>query len=184
MKKLVLLFIIMSSIAFGAKVAGVEVAESIQKDGKKLVLNGAGVRKKAFLSLYVGSLYVTEKTSNEAEVIDGNGDMSVRLEIVSKLISNSAMKEAVEEGFEASTTEAEYAAIADRAEAFVEVFEEEIEKGDIFAFDYTPGTGTVVYKNGKLLTTVEGLDFKRALYAIWLGADPADKNLKDAMLNK
>ena len=40
----------------------------------------------------------------------------------------------------------------------------------------------MVYKNGKEVGVVEGLDFKKALFAIWLGEDPADDDLKEAML--
>jgi len=32
--------------------------------------------------------------------------------------------------------------------------------------------------------TVKGLDFKKALFAIWLGKKPADSGLKDGMLGK
>lgn len=183
-KLLVLLMLVVSVVSFGAKVAGVEIQEGIDVGGKELVLNGAGIRKKAFLNLYVGSLYTVEKTTDETAVVTGEEEMSVRLEITSRMISNSAMKEAVEEGFDASTTDAEYAAISDRVEAFVEVFEEEISRGDQFAFDYIPGEGIRAYKNGNHLITVEGEDFKKALYGIWLGDNPADENLKKEMMNK
>lgn len=172
----------MSVLSFGAKVAGVEVAETIKVNEKELVLNGVGIRKKAILSLYVGSLYVEEKTTDKTSVINGEGEMSIRLDIVSGLISNDAMREAVEEGFEAATTDEELAKLQDRIDGFVEVFSEEITKGDQFAFDYISGQGVVAYKNGELLTTVEGIDFKEALYGIWLGEKPADKKLKKAMM--
>lgn len=185
MKRIVvLLTLVMSIFAFGKEVAGVKVEDKVTVNGSELSLNGAGVRKKAFLNLYVGTLYVEEKTGDEKTVIDGEKPASVRLEIVSGMISNSAMREAVEEGFEASTTDAEYAAIAERADAFVEVFAEEITKGDKFAFDYVPGEGVKAYKNDNLLITVEGADFKRALYGIWLGDKPADENLKKAMMGR
>ena len=44
--------------------------------------------------------------------------------------------------------------------------------------------GVIVNKNGKLLTTIRGLEFKKALFGIWLGEKPADKNLKKGMLGK
>ena len=39
-----------------------------------------------------------------------------------------------------------------------------------------------VYKDGKEVGMIEGLDFKKALFGIWLGAKPADKGLKNEML--
>jgi len=38
------------------------------------------------------------------------------------------------------------------------------------------------FKNGKLLSTTEGEDFKKALFGIWLGASPVDSGLKTAIL--
>ena len=179
---LVVLMLAVSALSFGAKVAGVEVAETIKVNEKELVLNGVGIRKKAILNLYVGSLYVEEKTTDEVSVINGENEMSIRLDIVSKLISNDAMKEAVEEGFKASTSNEELASLQDRIDGFVEVFSSEITKGDQFTFDYISGQGIVAYKNGELLITIEGKDFKEALYGIWLGDKPADKKLKDSMM--
>lgn len=185
MKKLALiLMILVSVLSFGAEVAGVEVAEGMKVGEKELKLNGAGVRKKAFLSLYVGSLYTENRVEDSSRAVEGDEEMSVELHIVSGMISNDAMREAVEEGFDASTTAEERAALEKRIEGFIEVFNEEIGKGDRFTFNYLPDRGVEVYKNGIHLTTVEGLDFKRALYGIWLGDKPADKNLKKAMLDR
>ena len=39
-------------------------------------------------------------------------------------------------------------------------------------------------KNGVKKGTIEGLDFKKALFGIWLGNKPADDDLKDGMLGK
>jgi len=185
MKKIVvILTILMSVLTLGAEVAGVEVAETMKVGEKELRLNGAGVRKKAFLSLYVGSLYTEGKVEDSAMAVEGDEEMSVELHIVSGLISNDAMREAVEEGFDASTTREERIALEERIEAFIEVFNEEITKGDRFTFNYLPERGVEVFKNGRHLTTVEGIDFKKALYGIWLGDKPADKNLKKSMLDK
>ncbi|GLI56867.1 chalcone isomerase [Propionigenium maris DSM 9537] len=185
MKKLTLiLMILVSVLSFGAEVAGVEVAEGMKVGEKELKLNGAGVRKKAFLSLYVGSLYTENRVEDSSRAVEGDEEMSVELHIVSGMISNDAMREAVEEGFDASTTVEERAVLNERIEGFIEVFNDEINKGDRFTFNYLPDAGVEVYKNGIHLTTVEGLDFKRALYGIWLGDKPADKNLKKAMLGR
>jgi hypothetical protein len=47
-----------------------------------------------------------------------------------------------------------------------------------------PGKGVESYKNGTLQGTIEGMDFKKALFGIWLGNKPADDDLKAAMLGK
>ncbi len=57
--------------------------------------------------------------------------------------------------------------------------------GDTFAIDWVPGTGTVVTLRG----VQQGDPFKEpefydALLRIWLGPNPADWKLKDALLGK
>ena len=52
----------------------------------------------------------------------------------------------------------------------------------MFDITYQPGKGVVAYKNGKEKGTIEGMDFKKALFGIWLSNDPADDDLKEAML--
>ena len=48
--------------------------------------------------------------------------------------------------------------------------------------DYVPGSGTKVTIKGVEKGVVEGEDFNAALLDIWLGDEPADDDLKEAML--
>jgi len=57
--------------------------------------------------------------------------------------------------------------------------------GEEFSIDWIPGTGTVITVKGK----VQGESFKEpeffnAMLNIWLGQQPADWKLKDALLGK
>jgi hypothetical protein len=45
-----------------------------------------------------------------------------------------------------------------------------------------PGRGTTVSLNGEPLVEVEGADFARAYFGIWLGDDPMDRGLRKALL--
>ena len=49
---------------------------------------------------------------------------------------------------------------------------------------YVPGKGVAVTINGKFKGLVEGLEFKKRLYAIWLGDKPASAKLKKGMLGR
>ena len=64
------------------------------------------------------------------------------------------------------------------------VIKEEIKKGDVFIIMNVPDEGVVVYKNGSKKGSIDGYDFKRALFGIWLGDKPADDDLKAGMLGK
>lgn len=90
--------------------------------------------------------------------------------------------EAVEEGFKKSTggKQADY---KNKIDKFKKAFSEEIKKGDVFDIVYT-GEKNFIYKNNTLKAEAEGLDFKKAVFGIWLGKEPADSDLKDGMLGE
>jgi len=67
---------------------------------------------------------------------------------------------------------------------FHAISNKEIKKGDVFIIIYAPEEGVVVYKNGTKKGSIDGHDFKKALFGIWLCDKPADKDLKDEMLGK
>ena len=85
------------------------------------------------------------------------------------------------EGFNKSTG-GKTAAIADKIEMFKSGFSDEIVKQDTFDLVYQPGEGVEVIKNGESKVTVDGLDFKQALFGIWLSDNPVQKSLKKALL--
>lgn len=58
----------------------------------------------------------------------------------------------------------------------------DVREGDEIILDYTPGQGTRVSIAGKDLGTIDGADFNRALLSIWLGANPVDEDLREALL--
>ena len=55
---------------------------------------------------------------------------------------------------------------------------------DIYDIKYVPGTGVSLEVNGAVKGTIPGVDFKKAVFAIWLGAEPPNKALKNGMLGK
>ena len=67
---------------------------------------------------------------------------------------------------------------------FMGFFSEDIVEGDTYDITYQTGKGVVCYKNKKELGSIQGMDFKKALFGIWLGENPADSNLKSGMLGK
>lgn len=163
------------------EVSDVKVPTSLDVDGTKLTLNGAGIRTKYFMDMYVGSLYVKSKGQDGPTIANADEEMTIHLDIISGLITSDKMVSATNDGFENSTG-GNTAPLQKEIDMFMGAFSEEIVDGDAFQFDYTPDAGTKVYKNGTLKTTIAGHKFKKALFGIWLGNKPADKNLKKGML--
>ena len=179
----VLLAIFISSFTLNAQktVSGVKLEENITVEGKKLVLNGAGIREKWWIDLYVGSLYLPKKSSNGTEVVNSSEVAAIKLDVVSGMISSEKMMGALDEGFLKSTSN-NIQPIQDKIEKFKTFFKEKFKKGDSFTIANVPGMGVVVYKNGAKKGAVDGQDFKKALFGIWLSNNPADADLKKAML--
>jgi hypothetical protein len=186
MKKQIITFFVLIATAMTMNaqktVAGVKVDDKLAIEGQNLVLNGVGTRVKMFMDMYVGALYVEKKSTNANEIMASKDGAAIRLTIVSGLISSDKMIDAVTEGFENSTG-GKTAPLKSKIDKFISFFKDEIKKGDVFTMVNTD-EGVVVYKNNTKKGTIEGNDFKKALFGIWLSAKPADKNLKKAMLGQ
>jgi hypothetical protein len=180
---LVLTLIIMSPASNAKEIEGINMPESLEVAKSKLILNGAGVRSKFFMDLYVGGLYLQDKSNNPKEIMEGDEPMAIRLHIISSLITSKKMENATREGFE-NATKGNEGPIKSQIEEFISVFKEKIEKNDIFELIYLPAKGLEVYKNGEFKSRIEGLAFKQALFGIWLCDKPAQKSLKEEMLGK
>ncbi len=169
------------SRAHALEVAGVEVPETATVSGAALELNGAGIRKKFFVKVYVGALYLPRKMTSVEQILDAPGPNRVSMHFLYSKISHEKLVDGWNEGFEANQSEAMLATLKDRIDAFNALFPD-VKEGDEIILDYSPDAGTGVGVNGKPAGTVPGADFNRAVLAIWLGKHPASKGLKKAML--
>ena len=183
MKNIFKIFTILAlsiTFSFGVKIGDVDMPDTLQNS---LALNGAGIRSKFFFDLYVGGLYLKNKSSDALHVINSDEPMAIKLHITSSMITSEKMQEATMEGFENSTKE-EIRPLKTEIDKFISVFKEKIKDGDIYDFVYTPKVGVKIYKNSKFITNIKGLEFKKALFGIWLCDKPAQESLKEKMLGK
>ena len=161
---------------------GITFPDTYNAGKDKLVLNGGGTREKLWMDMYLAGLYLKEKNKDAGSIVSANSSMAIRISIVSGLITSSMMTEAVEEGFKKST-DGKQAIYKEQIEKFKKAFSDEIKKGDVFDILYTEEK-IIVYKNNLLKVEIAGLDFKKAVFGIWLGTDPVDDDLKKGMLGK
>jgi len=174
------LFYAMTAYA-DVQIGGITIPSTKSFAGKQLSLNGAGTREKFWMDMYVGALFVTKKTKDAQSIISADDHMTMELTIVSSLITSDKMSDAVEEGFEKSA-KGNLSALRSRIDQFKSLFKEKIKKGDVFSMIYEPGKGITVLKNGNKAGLISGLDFKKGLFGIWLGDEPADADLKKGLL--
>lgn len=164
------------------EIADVELPDNLSADTTQLTLNGAGVRTKWFMDIYVSALYLTQPSKDAAAIVAADEPMAVKLHMISGLITSDKMKTAVMEGLEGATG-GNLAPIQQYIDQFIAVFDEEIKQNDEFDLIYIPAKGIDIYKNGKFKETVNGgLEFKKAVFGIWLSEKPAQASLKKAML--
>jgi len=179
----VLAILVLNVPAMAVEIEDIIMPDVMESNEIKLNLNGVGVRSKFFMDLYVGGLYLEKKEQDPQKIIDADEPMAIRLHIISSLISSEKMENATREGFENATNK-NIAPIQEQIEQFIAVFKIKIEKMDTYHFIHIPGKGMEIYKNDKLKTLIEGLEFKKALFGIWLCDKPAQKSLKKKMLGK
>ena len=84
------------------EIAGVTLPDEVALEGadKPLVLNGAGIREKFFVDVYVGALYLAEKTTDAETAIDAPGAKRVLMHFVYKEMSKEKLVDGWREGFE------------------------------------------------------------------------------------
>jgi len=146
-----------------------------------VVINGAGVREKYFMDMYVAALYLKKKSTDASKIISADEEMGIHIKLVSSMVTREKFKTAVTEGFKNASSGT---ATQEEQKKFMTCLSEEFKDGDKIYLDYVPSKGVKVYKNGELKGTIPGLEFKKALFAIWLGTVPAQESLKNEMLGK
>ena len=186
MKLLLLLLSISSLYPFllqAKEVAGINIPDTISfsDQSTKLRLNGAGIRTKFIFDIYVGSLYLETKQESAKGVYEAQGEKRISMHFLYDEVSKEKLVNGWNDGFENNNSEEQLAKIKNQIDQFNSLFVT-VKKGDIINLDFIPTTGTQVVINGKTMGLVEGDDFFTVLLKIWLGEEPADSDLKDAML--
>ncbi|KFF18393.1 chalcone isomerase family protein [Flavobacterium hydatis] len=191
MKNLLLLLTVILTLQFTEVTAqksfdidGVTVPRTMQFQSKTLSLNGAGGRSKMWLEVYVQALYLSQLSQDPKFIIDSDTEMAIRIEITSSMVSSNKLTKAMNSGFEKSAGD-NLEALRPRIEQFKSFLSDEITQKDVFKLIYYPIDSSVwVYKNDVLKGKVQGFDFKKALFGIWLSDKPADEKLKNQLLGK
>lgn len=165
---------------------GVKLPNKLGKEKKLLHLNGSGVRNKFFINIYVLGLYVTNKTNDAHKVIEADEPMSVRLTIISNLVTRDKMIEVMRDGFELSL-KGDVSKHQKSIDAVCDIFRSTpVNIGDTYDISYIPSRGLFASKNGSPLPlngVSKSLDFKKAVFGIWLEDEPVCEDLRDDILN-
>ena len=150
----------------------------------KLILNGAGLRELLWVDVYACGLYVKNPEIDDKKLIERNELAIFRMDILSKAVSQNKLIKAFYKGFENANSEAAFIRLSPQIDQFVKYLEDlNLKIGDKIDIVYEPNIGVSMYSNYKKLGTVGNLDFKQALWKIWLSNEPVDKSLKVELLD-
>jgi hypothetical protein len=166
-------------VASAGEAAGVRMPDTTTVEGKTLKLNGIGLRKKMLFKVYVAGLYLEVPSKDSTTVISADSVKSIRLHILRGL-SGSQIGEAISDGFY-HNSKSQMGVLSDRLQKLNGMFPAVVE-GDQIVLTYVPGKGTLVSAKGQDKGVIEGKDFADALFAVWLGANPVQDDLKAALL--
>lgn len=183
-----------------AAVAGFPAAQAVDIEGVKiddkvvlangvpeLVLNGAGLRHKfAFIKVYIGSLYLTQKKNDSEAIFADAGPKRVSMHILSSEVTAHDLISSMNNALAANLSPHELALIEKRIRDLNTMMSslKTINKGSVVHLDYLPDVGTRVIVDGQERIIIPGEDFFRAMLHIWIGNKPVDGRLRDAMLGK
>jgi hypothetical protein len=179
-----LLMLVAAPPAAARDVDGVQVPDQLSVTGEKkpltLNLNGAGLRKKYMLKVYVGALYTVQPVTKADQVLDATTPRVMRLHFVRE-VSAAKQADGWKDGLADNHSKFEMKAFQTRLTQFNAMMLD-VKENDVLRIDFLPKGVTRVTINDKPRGSVEGGDFQRALLRIWLGAKPADSDLKQALL--
>lgn len=165
--------------ASALEVAGVAFAPRRQADGTALELSGAGLsRYRKLVKAYAAALY-TEPGLPAERILD---DVPKRIEIeYFWSIPAEALRRVTRERIGLATAPDAFAELEPAIEAMNALYSD-IEAGDRLSITYLPGRGTELALNDMPRGVVEGSDFARAMFGVWLGDSPVDERLRARML--
>lgn len=167
-------------------VSGVTYEATRELRGNKLQLNGAGVRYKAVFKVYTAGLYLAKKASSTEEVLAAPGPKHLQITMLRE-IDSAELGKLFSRGIEDNMDKSAFSKLIPGVMRMSQIFSDhkKLNSGDTFTIDWVPGTGTVILVKG----VQQGEPFKEpefynALLRIWLGPNPADWKLKDALLGR
>lgn len=131
---------------------GVRVEETIVAHGRKLVLNGVGLRRRGYFKADVTALYLPERRTTVEAIMKLDGLRRIQLNILRKFTSSTISRIFIAD-FKQVATDEEFkkliTVISQIGAAYGSV--KEVVKGDVVDLDWVPGRGWMAEHNGRQL---------------------------------
>jgi hypothetical protein len=182
LKSIILSIVLMLAITapvLAGELAGVTMPDSVSVNGKTLALNGMGLRKKAFIKVYVAGLYLTQKMQGAKTIIASDTERRMAMSFL-RDVAKAKICTAWDDGLNNNTANV----TEDLKDKFVALcgYMENMGADGKVVFTYVPGTGTQVEVNGSNKGSIAGKGFADALFRCWIGAKPPSEDFKAGLV--
>ena len=155
-----------------------------QVNGQTLQRNGAGIRFKAIFKVYSAALYLEKPAKDLAQISQLSGSKRISVRML-RSINAAELGTLFAHGMEDNMDKQQFSKLIPGVMRMSEVFSryKQLQPGEEFTLDWIPGKGMVLSINGKPEPTeFSEPEFYLAMLGIWLGPNPADRHLKQALL--
>jgi len=92
----------------GMKIGGIELSNSYKIEEESLVLNGAGIRSKFFVKIYVGAIYLPETTLDSDQILAAAGPKSMQMNMLYKEVEAEKITTGWTEGFSSNLSDIDF----------------------------------------------------------------------------
>ncbi|NDV60954.1 hypothetical protein G0Q06_00655 [Puniceicoccales bacterium CK1056] len=179
MKRRQISLLLLAMLPFVAEAKTFQFPQNISEASVELQKVGQGSFRWMFFKVYEGAFY-QDSGNLEASALD---DVAKCLELQYNVrITADQFRESGDSILKRNLDDTTWQNIRDRLARLNEAYQD-VEKGDRYALVYTPGNGTTLKLNGEPLVTVEGADFAKAYFSIWLGEDAVKASFRKALLS-
>lgn len=134
------------------KVDGVEVATSSVVRGKKLMLNGAGVRRRGYYKSNIVALYLPERLTTLDTIMKLDGPRRIQM-LLLRDFSQSTVSRIFLADFKQAATDTEFKTLINEVAEIGAIYNnvKRVEQGDKVNIDWQPGAGIIASLNDRQL---------------------------------
>ena len=164
------------------EVGGVNLPDTATVQGQPLVLNGAGIRTRVVIKVYVAGLYTAQKSQDANAIINATTPRRVQM-VMLRDLGADALNEALQDGLKKNLSAAALAELDAEAKQLGSLMMSigKAKEGDTIILDFSQA-GVAIQVAGADKGTIPNPKFAAALLRVWLGDQPADAGLKKGML--
>lgn len=176
------LLLLSISAASSLEIQGVKIPQQVTVDGETLSLNGAGLRTVSIafipIKIYVAAFHTPAPLKSADAVQASPGPLQFTFTFL-RAVSQSQVTQAWQDQIQTSMTYT-YPGMEKDRQAFIGMFGP-LSQGGVEMVQLV-GQETRVYDNGVFKGAIQGRDFQKAFLSVWFGSNPAQEDLKTALL--